>query len=78
MIEIGGDQEQLALQATIANDQDNAVGIATADWAKNILDPSSAIIHTYQRLDSIPFSSENKFFASLHARDTQSHMMMVN
>jgi magnesium-transporting ATPase (P-type) len=77
VIEIIGDTDDLSLQAGIANDEDNAVGIATAEWAKSTADIKQ-LAQTYPRIDSIPFSSENKFFACLTTRNDTHNMLFVN
>ncbi len=77
VINVVGDTDALALQALIANDQDNAVGIATAVWAKkNIYE--ATLQGQYERVDSIPFSSENKFFASLNKLNDKENVLFVN
>jgi len=65
------------LQALVANDQDNAVGIATAVWAKAHI-YEATLQGQYERVDSIPFSSENKFFASLNKWNDKENIMFVN
>ncbi|MBP7848075.1 hypothetical protein KA013_02535 [Patescibacteria group bacterium] len=77
VINIVGDTDTLALQALVANDQDNAVGIATAVWAKQHV-YEATLQGQYERVDSIPFSSDNKFFASLNKRNDKENMMFVN
>lgn len=77
VIEVVGDIDELSLQAWIANDEDNAVGIATADWARSKSD-SKQLAQSYPRVDSIPFSSENKFFASLNSYNDEENMLFVN
>jgi Ca2+-transporting ATPase len=77
VIEVRGDKDDLSLQAGIANDEDKAVGIATANWAKS--ESNIKQLHTtYERLDSIPFSSENKFFASLNDHHDEKNILFVN
>ncbi len=77
VVSVNGDTDALSLQALVANDQDNAVWIATAQWAqKNLYQPT--IQDHYERIDSIPFSSENKFFASLNKWSDQENILFVN
>ena len=77
VIEVMGDIDDLSLQSGVANDEDNAVGIATAEWAKSKSDIKQ-LSQTYTRVDSIPFSSENKFFASLNTFSENENMLFVN
>lgn len=71
VVELIGDKSQIAHQAAIANDRDNAVAIATGKRADEQLSDQTPPPPSVQ-IDSIPFSSENKFFASLHDHD-QTH-----
>lgn len=77
VIEVRGDTDDLSLQAGIANDEDNAVGIATANWARS-KNNIKQLAKTYTKLDSIPFSSENKFFASLNTYSDDKNILFVN
>jgi len=77
VIEVHGPTEMLATQSWIANDEDNAVGIATAQWAESEIDLTKARLK-HQRVDSVPFSSENKFFASLNKHSETENILFVN
>lgn len=74
-----GDAPQMTKQARLANDQDNAVALATAEWAMHEgIDPSS-LESAYPEIDSIPFSSENKCIMSLHKeKETGKKILFVN
>lgn len=61
------DGQQLAQQATLANDHDNAVALATAERWEEIFTAKNE--HTL--IDSIPFSSENKFTAALYESNSE-------
>ncbi len=77
IVETFGDQEKLAFQATVANDRDDPTVIAAYEWAKN--SKQQAINNKqYERLDSIPFSSKTRFFASLNKWDIKNNMLLVN
>lgn len=71
-----GDPREMALHMVLANDLDDPLVIAAFDWAKPLA-PSDAD-KRYERLDSIPFSSEERFFASLHRWEGPRHRMFVN
>jgi len=77
VIEVQWDLDDLSLQAGIANDEDNAVWIATAEWSKTHSD-TKQLLKTYPRIDSIPFSSENKFFACLNSYSDKENMLFIN
>lgn len=69
MVEVVGDERELSKQAIIANDLDDPIVIAAFDWAKKILPNHKNLLKEHERLDSIPFSSRNRFFASLNKGD---------
>lgn len=77
VIEVAGDVHDLAVQAWVANDEDNAVALATVAWAREHVHVEQ-LRKSYPKIDSIPFSSENKFFASLHERSDDKHILYVN
>jgi len=77
VVEAQWDVERMSVQAWIANDEDNAVGIATAQWA-NEHGNVKQLRQSYPRVDSIPFSSENKFFASLNVWNDEENVLFVN
>ncbi len=70
-----GDESTLVFQTFIANDLDDPIVIAAYEWAagKKNIDESQ-----YERLDSLPFESDNKFFASLNRYDDSSNILFVN
>jgi len=70
-----GDEGNLAFQTVVANDLDDPLVIAAYEWGierKNIDEED------YERLDSIPFDSENKYFVCLNRYDKDNHILMVN
>jgi Ca2+-transporting ATPase len=73
VVNIFGESEKLAHQSIIANDLDDPLVIAAYDWAQESFAGDkkkiSELIKTYPRLDSIPFSSQDRFFASLNKGD---------
>ncbi|MFC1649455.1 cation-translocating P-type ATPase [Patescibacteria group bacterium] len=60
-----GNKSKLALQALIANDLDDPMLIAARDWAKNTIEAEQ--LTGYKKLDSLPFSSKDRFFATLES-----------
>lgn len=86
-----GDTEAMALQMIVANDMDDAIVIAGYEWANNQLkvqnDKSSLLLRSkfktgkalkqYMRIDSLPFSSEERFFASLNKWNEKEHKLFV-
>ena len=70
-----GDEADLKLQTVIANDLDDPIVVAAYEWGSQ---EGTVDEGRYERLDSIPFSSENKFFASLHKLDEKHNLLLVN
>jgi len=79
IIMTNGDEVQMAKQARLANDQDNAVALATAERAMHQgIDPV-VLEKEYPEIDSVPFSSENKCIVSLHKdKDNDQNVLFVN
>ena len=61
--DVVGDTVELAKQAILANDLDDPLVIAAFEWARGYI---KDYIQEHPRLDSIPFSSKERFFASLN------------
>lgn len=74
-----GEKKDLAMQSILANDMDDPVVLAAYDWGKKQIkkDPH-ILINKYTRLDSLPFSSEERFSASLHKWSEKENMLFVN
>lgn len=70
-----GSEKDLAMQAIIANDLDDPVVISAFNWAQTI---SENISGQYKRIDSIPFSSKERFFMSLNSWSEDKNMIFVN
>jgi len=77
IIMTNGDDAQMAKQAWLANDQDNAVALATAEWSMAQGSDPVVLEAAHEEIDSIPFSSENKCIVSLH-KDGDKNIMFVN
>lgn len=76
VVEIDGDKSKLAQQVLLANDLDDPLVIAAYEWGNKLL-PSSKR-NNYQRIDSIPFSSQERFFMSLHQLNKKENLIFVN
>jgi len=76
-----GDQKKLCTQAVLANDLDDPITLATWDWGsvqiKQFRKNAENLRKKYAQLDSIPFSSSSRFYASLHAYDDK-NIIYVN
>ncbi len=70
-----GNKEALALQLSVANDLDDPVLISGFKWSKNIHRDDS---NRYIRIDSIPFTSKERFFISLNELDSDNNIIFVN
>lgn len=70
-----GNEKELALQSYIANDLDDPIVISAYKWAESRIQND---ISEHKRLDSIPFSSKEKFFISLNQWNDEENMIFVN
>ena len=70
-----GDEKDLAEQVLLANDLDDPIVIAAFEWGRMII---SDFVSEHQRLDSIPFSSKERFFVSLHKWSDNKNRLYVN
>ena len=75
VVECLGDENQLAKQVLLANDLDDPIVIAAFEWGRTII---KDFVSKHPRLDSIPFSSKERFFVSLHPWTNDSNMLFVN
>jgi Ca2+-transporting ATPase len=75
VVDYVGDKKLLATQVTLANDLDDPLVISAFNWGKSILKDK---LPNNLRLDSIPFSSKEKFFISLHQHDQKHNRVYVN
>jgi len=85
VVEILGDEVNIAKQAVIANDLDDPLVIALWEWANKKLsnydlkgDNVDVYLDKHEKLDSLPFSSKERFFASLNKLPTGEKVMFVN
>jgi len=70
-----GDKEKLAEQVLLANDLDDPIVISAFEWGRTII---SDFVSEHPRLDSIPFSSKERFFVSLHKWTDSNNILFVN
>ncbi len=78
VVEVYGDEEGLKKQAILANDLDDPLVIAAWEWAVKKQKASPGKLRKlYPRIDSIPFSSKSRFFASLN-KDQKTSTLFVN
>ncbi|MBD3365792.1 HAD-IC family P-type ATPase [candidate division WWE3 bacterium] len=73
-----GDQKELAMQSILANDLDDPVVIAAWEWGSQLVDSAKDISRNFSRLDSIPFSSDYQYFASLNKWHDDSKVVFMN
>lgn len=83
--DVVGDETSIAKQLVIANDLDDPLVIASFEWASKKLslkDVKGETVDNYldkhTRLDSIPFSSKERFFASLNKVGPNTKVLFVN
>lgn len=78
VVEVDGDENTLRLQTVLANDMDDAMVIAAGVWGSEVYRDVDSLLNKHGRLDSLPFSSEERFFASLNRFDNDSNLLFVN
>jgi Ca2+-transporting ATPase len=71
-----GSQKDLSHQVLLANDLDDPILVAAYAWGKSLTEET--FIKTHPRLDSIPFSSQERFFMSLHQWTAETNLILVN
>ena len=75
VMDIVGDRLELAKQAVLANDLDDPLVIAAFEWARQFV---KDYLQEHPRLDSIPFSPKQRFFASLNKWRQGKNIVFVN
>lgn len=80
-----GSKQEIAKQMIVANDMDDPLVIAAHDWALRVLVKKGSrqkfnqeIVFKNKRLDSLPFSSKERFFASLNETSEAKSVFYVN
>jgi len=75
VVDFIGNEKELAVQTLLANDLDDPPIISAYEWGKQIMgDPSPGL----PRIDSIPFSSKERFFICLSKWTDDKNMIFVN
>lgn len=77
VVDLVGKRNEIALQVVLANDLDDPIVIAAYDWAKRA-DHIEISLSDHKRLDSLPFSAKERFFASLNKWDKDHNMIFIN
>lgn len=75
VVDVIGNKKELAEQVLLANDLDDPVVISAFEWGRTIL---TDFVSEHQRLDSIPFSSKERLFTSLHKWSDDKNRLYVN
>lgn len=85
VVALVGDRKLLAKQALLSNDRDDPLTISAWDWAERELLPVDlkgesidAYKDKHKRIDTLPFSSHNRFAATLNKNDTKSNVIYIN
>jgi len=81
---VTGDERCTAVQALLANDREDPITVAMYEWAQKTLTSKNVggvnldqFARKWRRLDSIPFNSKDRFFASLN-KHKDGNMVYVN
>ncbi|OGC47761.1 hypothetical protein A2886_00460 [candidate division WWE3 bacterium RIFCSPHIGHO2_01_FULL_42_13] len=78
VVNVVGEENELAQQVTLANDLDTSAVIAAWEWgSKKVSQEEKEKFEIQQRLDSLPFSSDHKFSASLYPLDEHHNILFV-
>lgn len=72
-----GNKSELARQAFLANDLDDPMVVTAFEWSKGQVANHESLVTNHKRIDSIPFTSENRYFASLH-KNHGNNILFVN
>jgi Ca2+-transporting ATPase len=78
VVDVVGEEHEIVKQVTFVNDLDTSVVIAAWEWgSKKVTDADKSEFGSQERLDSIPFSSEFKFSASLYPWTEEGNLIFV-
>lgn len=67
VVKVTGDKKEIVKHAVVANDLDTSVVVSAWNWASREVVNVDKVCDDYTNIDSIPFTSENKFFARLNS-----------
>lgn len=73
--QVFGNEKQLARQVCLANDLDDPMLVAAYAWGEVLV---GNVVEAFPRLDSLPFSSKNRYFVSLHRWSKQENRLLIN
>lgn len=73
-----GIERDIVSQAMLANDLDDPILIAAWEWAGKKIKNAKNLRRKHARISSIPFTSKNRFFASLSKWENGENMLFVN
>jgi Ca2+-transporting ATPase len=73
-----GNEENIEIQTLVANDMDDPIVMAAFEWSKNKYKNFEDLINYHKRIDSIPFSSDQRLFASLNVFNDENNIIFVN
>jgi Ca2+-transporting ATPase len=71
-----GNETEMAVQSYVANDLDDPLVISAYNWAKYRVEDNIKALR--KRLDSIPFSSKSRYFASLNTLSENKNVIYLN
>ncbi|MFC1710414.1 cation-translocating P-type ATPase [Patescibacteria group bacterium] len=77
VVDVIGKEGDIAKQMILANDLDDPLVIAAHDWAKKIVGNPQKLVSRHKRIDSLPFSSKEKYFVSLN-KDKDKTTLFLN
>ena len=78
VVDVIGKESDIASQAILANDLDDPLLIAAWEWAGKKLKNAKSLRKTHARISSIPFTSKNRFFASINRWKDGENTLFVN
>lgn len=82
VVDVVGDETQVGLQVLVANDLDDPLLIAAYNWARKEADHLSTeidrLLRKHPRIDSLPFSPNKRYFASLNKWNKKHDVIFVN
>lgn len=85
VVEVKGDKVLLSKQALLSNDRDDPIEISSWEWANKTLTSKDLkgekigdYLKKHGRVDSMPFSSQERFSASLHKWNKNKNVLYVN
>lgn len=75
--DVVGDKFEIASQMLVANDLDDPLTITSFDWARKLIKNYKKVIEKSSRIDSLPFSSTKRYFASLNKEEGEKRLYVT-